>query len=385
VADLMALGATMLGRRHVRPEVVSTLGQIQVEGTFPSGTYLVTVQNPISTDDGDLARALYGSFLPVPSNDAFPLPEDPAVYEAARQPGAVVVVKTAGKVKLNEGRKRIRLRVTSKGDRPVQVGSHYHFIETNPMLEFDRLRAYGFRLDIPAGSSIRFEPGDTKTVTLVEIGGDRIIRGGNGLASGKVDFGRAAEILEKLQNAGFAHAPEPAGDMAFFTEGYMLDRAAYATMYGPTTGDLVRLGSTDLWVKVERDYTVYGDECKFGGGKTIREGMGQATGRSDAETLDLVVMNALVVDWTGIYKADIGVKDGLIVGIGKAGNPDVMDGVTPGMVVGSCTDVIAGEGKIVTAGGIDTHIHLICPQQAYESIASGITTMLGGGTGPRCV
>jgi urease len=166
---------------------------------------------------------------------------------------------------------------------------------------------------------------------------------------------------------------------------FQMDHASYATMFGPTTGDLVRLGSTDLWIKVERDLTVYGDECKFGGGKTLREGMGQATGRSDAETLDLVVTNALIVDWTGIYKADIGVKEGMIVGIGKAGNPDVMDGVTEGMVVGSCTDVVAGEGKIVTAGAIDTHIHFICPQQVPEALASGVTTMLGGGTGPRLV
>jgi urease alpha subunit len=168
-------------------------------------------------------------------------------------------------------------------------------------------------------------------------------------------------------------------------DAFQMDHASYVTMFGPTTGDLVRLGSTDLWIKVERDETIYGDECKFGGGKTLREGMGQATGRTDAETLDLVVSNALIVDWTGIYKADIGIKEGMIVGIGKAGNPDVMDGVTEGMVVGSCTDVIAGEGKIVTAGAIDTHIHFICPQQVPEALASGVTTMLGGGTGPRLV
>ncbi|KAH8905989.1 urease [Coniochaeta sp. PMI_546] len=380
VADLMTLGATMLGRRHVLPSVPSTLHEIQVEGTFPSGTYLVTVHNPIATDDGDLARALYGSFLPVPSQEAFPLPEAGA-YESEARPGAVVVAK-GQKVVLNEGRKRIRLRVTSKGDRPIQVGSHYHFIETNPQLEFDRARAYGYRLDIAAGTSVRFEPGDTKTVTLVEIGGHKVIRGGNNLASGKVDLSRAEEIVRRLQEAGFAHVPDPAGDAVFGGEVFSMERAAYATMFGPTTGDVVRLGATDLWVKVEKDYTVYGDECKFGGGKTLREGMGQATGRSDKDSLDMVVTNALVVDWSGIYKADIGVKDGLIVGIGKAGNPDVMDGVTEGMIVGSCTDVVAGEGKIITAGGLDTHIHFICPQQAYEAIASGITTMLGGGTGP---
>lgn len=383
VADLMALGATMLGRRHVLPEVLATLHTVQVEGTFPSGTYLVTVQNPIATDDGDLARALYGSFLPVPENEKelFPLP-DPDALERRNLPGAVVCVR--GVVRLNHGRRRIRLRVTNRGDRPVQVGSHYHFVEVNPQLEFDRLRAYGFRLDVPSGSAVRFEPGDCKTVTLVEIAGARVIRGGNALAPGPVDPGRAAEILERLQLAGFAHAPEPAGDLAFLgDEGAALGRDEYAAMFGPTTGDLVRLGNTDLWIRVETDHTVYGDECKFGGGKSLRDGMGQAAGRSDAETLDLVITNALVVDWTGIYKADIGVKEGVIVGIGKAGNPDVMDGVTPGMIVGSCTDVIAAEGKIVTAGGIDTHVHYICPQQAYEAIASGITTMLGGGTGPR--
>ncbi|GAB0137571.1 Urease [Epichloe bromicola] len=382
VADLMRLGATMLGRRHVLPAVCSTLREIQVEGTFPTGTYLVTVHNPISTDDGDLRRALYGSFLPVPDNEAFPMPPD-SEYALRRQPGAVVAVK--GTVGLNRNRKRRRLRVTSKGDRPIQVGSHYHFVEVNPRLEFDRGRAYGYRLDIAAGTSVRFEPGDTKTVTLVEIGGNRVIRGGNNLASGPVEPRRAREIVSNLQARGFAHAAadddDPRGDGARI-DMFRMDRAAYAAMFGPTTGDLVRLGNTDLWVRVERDMTVYGDECKFGGGKTLREGMGQASGRPDAESLDVVVTNALIVDWTGIYKADIGIRDGIIVGIGKAGNPDVMDGVTPGMVVGSCTDVVAGEGKIVTAGGIDTHIHYICPQQANEALASGITTFVGGGTGP---
>lgn len=379
VADLMSLGATMLGRRHVLPSVLATLHEIQVEGTFPSGTYLVTVHNPISSDDGDLARALYGSFLPIPNADLFSLPrtED---FEPARQPGAVVPLKVH--VECNSGRRRVRLRVTSRGDRPIQVGSHYHFTETNPQLDFDRSKAYGYRLDIAAGTSVRFEPGDTKTVTLVEIAGNRIIQGGNGIAKGVVSASRKDEIVTKLQQAGFAHTPQPDADSSLSIEGFKMSRAAYAAMFGPTTGDVVRLGLTDLWIKVEKDFTVYGDECKFGGGKTLREGMGQATGRPDSRTLDLVVTNALIVDWTGIYKADIGVKDGIIVGIGKAGNPDVMEGVTPGMVVGSCTDVIAGEGKIITAGGIDTHIHFICPQQADEAIASGITTMLGGGTGP---
>jgi urease subunit alpha len=163
---------------------------------------------------------------------------------------------------------------------------------------------------------------------------------------------------------------------------HKMDRRHYAEMFGPTTGDRVRLGDTSLILEVERDYTVYGDECKFGGGKVIREGMGQATGVRAADALDCVITNALVVDSTGIYKADLGIKHGMIGGIGKAGNPDVMAGVTPGMVVGVTTEVIAGEGLIITAGGFDSHIHFICPQQAYEAIASGLTTMVGGGTGP---
>jgi urease subunit alpha len=163
---------------------------------------------------------------------------------------------------------------------------------------------------------------------------------------------------------------------------FKISRSTYADIYGPTTGDKVRLGDTSLVLQVENDFAVYGDECKFGGGKTIREGMGQAAGVGDRDALDCVITNALIVDYTRIYKADVGIKSGRIAAIGKAGNPDVMAGVTPGMIVGVTTDVIAGEGLILTAGGIDTHIHFICPQQAHEAIAAGLTTMVGGGTGP---
>jgi urease subunit alpha len=161
-----------------------------------------------------------------------------------------------------------------------------------------------------------------------------------------------------------------------------IDRRHYADMFGPTTGDRVCLGDTGLVAEVERDFAVYGDECKFGGGKVLRDRQGQRAGAADGEALDCVITNALVIDATGIYKADIGIKKGLIAGIGKAGNPDVMAGVTPGMVVGVTTEAIAGEGLIVTAGGIDAHIHFICPQQAFEALASGVTTFVGGGTGP---
>ncbi|KAB8233711.1 hypothetical protein BDV23DRAFT_143211 [Aspergillus alliaceus] len=379
VADLMSIGKTMLGRRHVLPSVVSTLVELQVEGTFPTGTYLVTVHHPISSDEGDLEKALYGSFLPIPPTDAFPDP-DPDDYELEKMPGAIIPVKNE-RITLNEGRRRIRLKVMSKGDRPIQVGSHYHFIEVNPQLHFDRLRSYGYRLDIPAGTSVRFEPGDTKTVTLVEIAGNQIIKGGNFIASGKVDLSRAEDIMLRLQADGFAHIAEPTVDSALVSA-FTMDREAYARMFGPTTGDLVRLGMTNLWIRVEKDYTSYGDECSFGGGKSLREGMGQSSEKSHQHCLDTVITNALIIDWSGIYKADIGIKNGVIVGIGKAGNPDVMNGVHPDMVIGASTDVVAGENKIITAGGFDTHIHFICPQQVDEAVASGITTFLGGGTGP---
>ncbi len=164
---------------------------------------------------------------------------------------------------------------------------------------------------------------------------------------------------------------------------YKISGEKYAMMYGPTVGDKVRLADTNLIIEVEKDYTTYGDEVKFGGGKTIRDGMGQSVKTCSKDgALDLVITNCLILDYTGIVKADIGIKDGKIVGIGKAGNPNLMDGVTPGMVIGASTEALAGENMIVTAGGIDSHIHFICPQQVACSLYSGITTMIGGGTGP---
>ena len=158
-----------------------------------------------------------------------------------------------------------------------------------------------------------------------------------------------------------------------------ISRQAYAEMYGPTTGDRLRLGDTELWLEVEKDFTTYGDEVKFGGGKVIRDGMGQSQ-RISSEVADTVITNALIVDHWGIVKADIGIKNGRISGIGKAGNPDVQPNVD--IIIGPGTEAIAGEGHIVTAGGIDAHIHFICPQQIEEALMSGVTTMLGGGTGP---
>ncbi|WP_170371729.1 urease subunit alpha [Ruegeria arenilitoris] len=159
-----------------------------------------------------------------------------------------------------------------------------------------------------------------------------------------------------------------------------IKRSDYAAMYGPTTGDKVRLADTDLTIEVERDLTTYGEEVKFGGGKVIRDGMGQSQATRAEGAVDTVITNALIVDWTGIYKADVGLKDGRIARIGKAGNPDTQPGVD--IIVGPGTEAIAGEGRILTAGGFDSHIHFICPQQIEDALHSGLTTMLGGGTGP---
>ena len=162
-----------------------------------------------------------------------------------------------------------------------------------------------------------------------------------------------------------------------------IPRRQYADLFGPTVGDRVRLADTELLIEVERDFTVYGDEVKFGGGKVIRDGMGQSARAVAADgVLDLVITNALILDHWGIVKADIGVRGGRIVGVGKAGNPDIMAGVTPGMIIGASTEVIAGEGRIITAGGVDSHIHFICPQLVDEALAAGLTTLIGGGTGP---
>ncbi|MBD1433555.1 urease subunit alpha [Sphingobacterium sp. DN00404] len=163
---------------------------------------------------------------------------------------------------------------------------------------------------------------------------------------------------------------------------HKISKTKYAELFGLTTGDKIRLGDTNLIIAVEKDMTVYGEECIFGGGKSVRDGMAQATGFDPDDVLDMIITNALIVDYTGIYKADIGIKNNLIVGIGKGGNPHIMDGVDPHMIIGANTEIISGEGKIITAGGVDTHVHFICPQQADEALSSGITTLIGGGTGP---
>ncbi|KAI8528009.1 hypothetical protein RHMOL_Rhmol12G0118300 [Rhododendron molle] len=360
VAELMDLGKQLLGRRQVLPAVPHLLHTVQdmlnpllvgtvnitassiriVEGTFPDGTKLITIHDPIASEHGNLELALHGTFLPVPSLDKFYGIVDDKIPGELRLGGRSIT--------LNQGRKAVTLKVTNTGDRPVQ-------------------------------------PGDSKSVNLVRIGGKQVIRGGNGIADGPVDDANITSVMEAVHTKGFKHAEETNASEGVIAEGSStstISREAYANMYGPTVGDKVRLGDTDLFAEIERDFAVYGDECVFGGGKVIRDGMGQASGYAASDCLDTVVTNAVIIDYTGIFKADIGIKGGVIVSLGKAGNPDVMDGVSYDMVIGVNTEAIAGEGMIITAGAIDCHVHFICPQLAHEAIASGITTLVGGGTGP---
>ena len=207
VAELMNLGRKLLGRNQVMSGVPEMIYDVQVEGTFPDGSKLVTVHHPIASENGDLALALHGSFLPVPDVSLFqkttqnepPLPRDGGEGSA---PGACAIKD--GEIELNAGRATAEMSVTNLGDRPIQVGSHYHFIETNASLRFDRAKAYGLRLDIPAGTAVRFEPGETKTVKLVAIAGKKIIRGGNNLASGKVSTAGKKAAMKRVKQKNFS-------------------------------------------------------------------------------------------------------------------------------------------------------------------------------------
>ncbi len=198
VAELMNLGRQLLGRNQVMSGVPEMIYDVQIEGTFPDGSKLVTVHHPIASENGNLVLALHGSFLPVPDVSVFkPIAEEPI-------PGSTEI--KGGEIELNVGRATAEIPVTNLGDRPIQVGSHYHFIETNASLQFDRGAAYGKRLDIPAGTAVRFEPGETRTVKLVEIAGKKVIRGGNNLASGKVSAVGKQAALKRVKQKGFANA-----------------------------------------------------------------------------------------------------------------------------------------------------------------------------------
>ncbi|MGP9597725.1 urease subunit beta, partial [Psychrobacter sp. AOP29-E1-4] len=292
-----------------------------------------------------------------------------------------------GDITLNQGRKVQSISVANTGDRPIQIGSHYHFYEVNDALDFERERTRGYRLNIISGTAVRFEPGQSREVELVAFAGKQEVYGFAGRVMGAANSDAASNNTDNERPTA--------------TSQKKVSRHIYAEHFGPTTGDKVRLADTELWLQVEADLTSYqdadpvgalqgsersnksteikGEEVKFGGGKVIRDGMGQGQ-LLGADVADTVITNALVMDYTGIYKADVGIKDGRISGIGKAGNPDIQPGID--IAIGGATEIIAGEGKILTAGGIDSHIHFIAPQQCETALMSGVTTMLGGGTGP---
>ncbi|HTO96481.1 MAG TPA: urease subunit beta [Myxococcales bacterium] len=204
VAELMDLGRRMLGKAQVLPGVAELMLEVQVEGTFPDGTKLVTVHHPVALEQGDLQLALYGSFLPLPDAGKFPA----AASASAGEPVPGEVLAAEGEIELNAGRETVSLKVVNKGDRPVQVGSHYPFAETNRALEFDRGRAYGKRLDIPAGTAVRFEPGESRTVQLVAFAGAKVVRGGNALGEGAVTGENRARMVAAARERGFGHAEE---------------------------------------------------------------------------------------------------------------------------------------------------------------------------------
>ena len=274
VAELMDSCRRLIGLNNVMPGVASLIHEVQVECTFPDGTKLVTVPTPITLDDGDLEEALYGSFLPIPAPDKFTYIKDSNPLNKF-SPGHIWVPPQASGIMLNRSKTPVLLSVTNTCDRPIQVGSHYHFIECNPFLQFDRRIAYGRRLNICSGTAIRFEPGESKTVSLVEIGGSKIIRGGNNLVNGQVtEVGNPPqEVLDRISSLGFCNVPESNVQPS---EACVMDRMTYAKTFGLTKGDRLRLGDTSLVVEVEADLCAgsegfgYGNEVKFGGGKGMK-------------------------------------------------------------------------------------------------------------------
>eukprot|EP00835_Amoeboradix_gromovi_P006794 NODE_889_length_3425_cov_0.118761.p1 type:complete len:600 gc:universal NODE_889_length_3425_cov_0.118761:3150-1351(-) len=349
VSQLMSSARQWIGKDMVMYGVPYVVTMIQVEGTFSDGTKLVTIHHPIC-NLGNWTK------LNLPKVD-IPLTD-------SVEPGQCFYSDNL--ITLNENRKRTRLQVLNTGDRPIQIGSHFPFAESNSNLSFNRLSAVNMHLDIPSGTSIRFEPGQDKLVQLCLFGGLCKVTGANLITP---------SLLKRVVPEGYLHTDTPPLPSI---KPCQLSHAEYAGLYGPTVDDSIRLGDTNLIIKITKDYTVYGDESIFGGGKSIREGQMQ-TNSTYAIVMDLVITNIVVVDYTGVYKADLGIIGEEIVSIGKSGNPDICD---CDMIISSRTEIISGESLILTSGAVDSHVHFISMQQCDEALASGITTLIGGGTGP---
>ncbi|KAK6239289.1 hypothetical protein QUC31_004758, partial [Theobroma cacao] len=328
VAELMNIGQRLLGRYYASLLIADIKFSFSIHKIGVEGTMLITIHDAIASENGNLELGLHCSFLP--------------------------------------------------GKAVFLVGSHYHFIEVDPSFVFYRRKAYGRRLNIPAGTAKRFEvehfnlplPGECKTVVLVSIGGRKVIRGGNGIVDGPVDDANVKIVMETIKREGYGSLKDAnarfttlarisalcfssgschrkdfllsvTGEGSAFST--IISCEGHANMYGPTTGDKIQLGDTNLYTEIERDFAVYSDECVFWGGKVIRDGMGQSCRHPPTESSDIVITNAVIIDYTHIFKADIGIKNGLIVALGKAGNPDAIDGVFPSMIIGVNTEVLAGK------------------------------------------
>ena len=350
-AEIRDLAGRLLSTDDVMPGVMEMIPLICIEAGFAEGTKLIAIFDPIR-----------------PGEDTAPLAPEDAII-----PGEIITPDEDQN--LFEGADVVELEAVNTGDRDIQVRSHAHFFETNRALHFDRAAAWGRKLDVPAGAGVRFEPGIPKLVRLVPIQGLRVVVGQAGLVNGALDAPGARDAaLARAQSERISRSIVMVA----------ISRRAYAELYGPTKGDLVRLGDTSLLAEIEHDYTVPGHELVVGAGKTLRDSEGiNARMRYSDKALDIVIQNATIIDAElGIVKADIGIRDGRIVGIGKAGNPDVMPSVHPDLIVGHTTTGISGAAFIVTAGAIECHAHIQSPEQSEHALAGGTTTLIGGSPGP---
>lgn len=437
----------ILGRNLVLNGVDKVVKKIIVQANLNScGNTIITVENPITNETGDLDLALYGSFLPKPNIDLFKCKDEKPIdseisnsddfilIEKDHFPGEIIPYKQ----KINEKKEKtideegeveddeemptseslesknslevihdnmIRLNTDAKecilitventSSKLIKVGSHFNFIDANKMLVFDRAATFGMRLNIPSGDFVQFDANSTKTVPLIKISGLKIVKGGNNIVDGEVNDENLKKTIKKISKRAFGNKQQKTIEQSDIdvvnkefglnmpTRWYVdLPREVYIKKYGPTVGDRVCLGDLNLIAEIERDFTSYGDELTYGIGKTLREGMAQAVMARNDKSLDTIITNVVIIDAvSGVIKADIGIKDGMIQGVGKGGNPHTMN-VSPGLVVGVGTDIICGEGLIVTAGGIDIGACFAQSKESLlEALGSGVTTIFGGGTG----